>query len=213
MVENPGTRFYTKYHHSSPNLRGYNISSDKMLRFYKAIRPSPGFYVDEAPNSSPLTVELFAQVRSNGRILDNIRHVLGGSILLEGGFSFKKICRREDLAGWTANFTMRPRNITLRKGMLTSLWTDVSEMIAARNMDVMDNNGTSVSAADFLRTYGNQDEEPAPAAIRWALMLTEYGQLSLQLQGLPGAAATLNSKPAFKRLVKPSQLPCINITL
>jgi len=97
-------------------------------------------------------VELFAQVRSNGRILDNIRHVLGGSILLEGGFSFKKICRREDLAGWTANFTMRPRNITLRKGMLTSLWTDVSEMIAARNMDVMDNNGTSVSAADFLRT-------------------------------------------------------------
>ncbi len=60
----------------------------------------------------------------------------------------------------------------------------------------MDNNGTSVSAADFLRTYGNQD------AIRWALMLTEYGQLSLQLQGLPGAAATLNSKPAFKRLVK-----------
>jgi len=120
-----------------------------MLRFYKAIRPSPGFYVDEAPNNSPLTVELFAQVRSNGRILDNIRHVLGGSILLEGGFSFKKICRREDLAGWTANFTMRPRNITLRKGMLTSLWTDVSEMIAARNMDVMDNNGTSVSAADF----------------------------------------------------------------
>jgi hypothetical protein len=128
--------------------------------------------------------------------------VLGGSILLEGGFSFKKICRREDLAGWTANFTMRPRNITLRKGMLTSLWTDVSEMIAARNMDVMDSNGTSVSAADFLRTYGNQEEEPAPAAIRWALMLTEYGQLSLQLQGLPGAAATLNSKPAFKRLVK-----------
>jgi hypothetical protein len=86
--------------------------------------------------------------------------------------------------------------------MLTSLWTDVSEMIAARNMDVMDSNGTSVSAADFLRTYGNQEEEPAPAAIRWALMLTEYGQLSLQLQGLPGAAATLNSKPAFKRLVK-----------
>ncbi len=47
-----------------------------MLRFYKAIRPGPGFYVDEAPNTSPLTVELFAQVRSNGRILDNIRHVL-----------------------------------------------------------------------------------------------------------------------------------------
>jgi hypothetical protein len=181
-----------------------------MLRFYKAIRPAPGFYVDEAPNNSPLSVE-FAQVRSNGRILDNIRHVLGGSILLEGGFSFKKICRREDLAGWTANFTMRPRNITLRKGMLTSLWTDVSEMIAARNMD---SNGASVSAAYFLRTYGDQDEDPAPAATRWALMLMEYGQLALQLQGLPGAAAMLNSKPAFKRLVKSSiSNPCMHKTL
>jgi hypothetical protein len=77
-----------------------------MLRFYKAIRPGPGFYVDEAPNTSPLTVELFAQVRSIGRILDNYRHVLRGSILLEGGFPISKICRREDMTGWTANFTV-----------------------------------------------------------------------------------------------------------
>jgi len=172
-----------------------------MLRFYKAIRPGPGFYVDEAPNTSPLTVELFAQVRSNGRILDNSRHVLGGSILLEGGFPISKICRREDMPGWTANFTVRPRNITLRKGMLTSQWTDISEMVAARNMDIMDGTGASISSADFLRTYGDPEVEQTPAAVRWALMLTEYGQLTLQLQGLPAAAATLNSKPAFKRLV------------
>jgi hypothetical protein len=86
-----------------------------MLRFSKAIRPASGFYVDEAPNTSPLTVELFAQVRSNGRILDNTRHVLGGSILLEGGFPVNRICRREDMTGWTVNFTMRPRNNTLVK--------------------------------------------------------------------------------------------------
>jgi hypothetical protein len=173
-----------------------------MLRYYKAIRPASGFYVDEAPNTSPLTVELFAQVRSNGRILDNIRHVLGGSIMLEGGFPINRICRREDMAGWTANFTMRPKNITLRKGMLSSLWIDFSEMVAARNMDVMDKNGASISSADFLKCYGDPEKGSTTAAFRWALMLTEYGQLALQLQGLPGAAATLNSKPAFKRLVR-----------
>jgi hypothetical protein len=105
------------------------------------------------------------------------------------------------MPGWTANFTVRPRNITLRKGMLTSQWTDISEMVAARNMDIMDGTGASISAADFLRTYGDPEVEQTPAAVRWALMLTEYGQLTLQLQGLPAAAATLNSKPAFKRLV------------
>jgi hypothetical protein len=74
-------------------------------------------------------------------------------------------------------------------------------MVAARNMDIMDNTGTSISAVDFLRSYGDPELEQSPAAVRWALMLTEYGQLTLQQQGLPAAAATLNSKPAFKRLV------------
>jgi hypothetical protein len=46
-------------HHSSPDLRGGNISSKKMLRIYMAIRPASGFYTYEAPNSLPLTVKLF----------------------------------------------------------------------------------------------------------------------------------------------------------
>jgi hypothetical protein len=84
------------YHHSSSDLHGGNISSEKMLSVCKALGPASGFYTDEAPNDTPLTVELFAQVRSNGRILDNIRHVLGGSIMLEGRFKIKQInkCRK-----------------------------------------------------------------------------------------------------------------------
>jgi hypothetical protein len=105
------------------------------------------------------------------------------------------------MTGWTVNFTVRPRNITLRKGMLSSQWTDISEMVAARNMDIMGNTGASISAADFLRSYGDPEIEQTPAAVRWVPMLAEYGQLTLQLQGLPAAASTLNSKPAFKRLV------------
>jgi hypothetical protein len=87
------------YHHSSSDLRGGNISSEKMLRVCKALGPASGFYTDRAPNDAPLTVELFAQVRSNGRILDNIRHVLGGSIMLEGGFKIKQINKYREMGG------------------------------------------------------------------------------------------------------------------
>jgi hypothetical protein len=60
------------------------------------------------------------------------------------------------VAVWTVHNSTRPRNITLRKGMFSSLWSDVSKMVAARNMDIMDNNGTSVPAADFLRCSRTQ---------------------------------------------------------
>jgi len=39
-----------------------------MLRFCKA----PGFHVDEAPSHSKHTAKLYAQVRDNGRILDEV---------------------------------------------------------------------------------------------------------------------------------------------
>jgi hypothetical protein len=48
-----------------------------MLQYFKAIRPASGYNVDEAPNDRSITMELHAQVRNNGRILDGTRHVLG----------------------------------------------------------------------------------------------------------------------------------------
>ncbi len=44
------------------------------------------------------------------------------------------------VAVWTVHNSKWPRNITLRKGMMSSLWSGISEMVAARNMD---NNWTS----------------------------------------------------------------------
>jgi hypothetical protein len=38
---------------------------------YKTIRPASGINVDDAPTTSAHTAELFAQVRNNGRILDD----------------------------------------------------------------------------------------------------------------------------------------------
>ena len=170
-----------------------------MLRYYKAIRPAAGFNVDKAPTSAPITMELFATVRSNGRILDGTRHVINGSRNIEVEVQLKHILGEEAFTGWTLNINIHPRDIVIRKGMLSTVWADISEIVAARNATVFDDKGTGIPHAEFLRRACDEDDVPIPAAFRWGLMLSECGKFVLQLQGLPGVAATLNGKPSFKR--------------
>jgi len=132
--------------------------------------------------------------------------------MLEGGFKIGKIIRREEMSNWTAHISKRPRNITLRKGMLSSLWTDV-EMVSARNMDIMDSSRVSVPAADCLRCVADPDREPIAEAVRWALMLTEYGRFLLQLQALPGAALTLSTASRLSKLKSSNSIYLWNIPL
>ena len=69
-----------------------------MLRAGKPVRPAANFTEDEAPANNKHTAELFAMVRDNGRILDEVRCVLGGNETLEAEFSlgnlFDLICLR-----------------------------------------------------------------------------------------------------------------------
>jgi hypothetical protein len=62
-----------------------------MLRFYKAIWPATGFHTAQPPTTSKHTAQLFAEVRDNGRILDNTRCVLGGTDILEADVSLAKL--------------------------------------------------------------------------------------------------------------------------
>jgi hypothetical protein len=52
-------------------------------KFCKTLRAAPGFHVDQLPNDAAYTAELFAQVRDNGRILDDFKIVLRGTDCLE----------------------------------------------------------------------------------------------------------------------------------
>jgi hypothetical protein len=63
-----------------------------MLTYFKAIRPKPGFLVDQAPNTHGITGELFATVRQNGRILDESKIVVGGNDVLNAEFILGKLC-------------------------------------------------------------------------------------------------------------------------
>jgi len=168
----------------------------KMWRFCKALRPMPGFTVDEAPNDASYTAELFATVRSNGRILDEFRCVLGGTDCLEAEFSLSKLFEDPTVAEHSIQIQRWPRDLDLRKGLLSGLWKDISALVSSRDACVSDKEGAGISASEFLRTL---DQSKAHAAARWAVVLADNEKLALQLQGLPAAAAVLNGKPSFKR--------------
>ena len=167
-----------------------------MWRFCKALRPMPGFNVVEAPTDASYTAELFATVRSNGRILDDFKCVLGGTDCLEVEFSLSKIFEDSSLGEHSVQIQRWPRDLDLRKGLLSGLWKDVSALVASRDACVSDKEGAGVSANEFLRLL---EQSKAQASARWAVVLGDNEKLNLQLQGLPAAAAVLNGKPSFKR--------------
>ncbi len=102
---------------------------------YKAIRPSSGFTVDEAPTSSAHTAELFAQVRDNGRLLDDTRIVLGGNEVFDATFKLGLLVDNDDISNWSIRIQQWPRDLRLRKGLLSSLWTDLSAVVSARDAE------------------------------------------------------------------------------
>jgi len=55
-------------------------------------------------------------------------------------------------------------------------------------------------------------QPPKGAAVRWAINADGEGGLSLLLQALPASAASLNSRPAFKRDICPG-VTLINLLL
>jgi hypothetical protein len=170
-----------------------------MLTYFKAIRPRPGFKVDEPPTTSPHTAELFATVRDNGRILDDYRCVIGGHAIFEAQFELGKLLEDPSLSKWTVHMQKWPRDINLRDGMLSGLWTDVAGLVSSPDAAVFDAQGAGIPANEFLRRLHEDDGNQYFAAIRWAVVLGDNGRLVAQIQGLPGPAGVLNGKPALKR--------------
>lgn len=170
-----------------------------LLRVFKSVKPIAGFHVEEAPATARHTAEIFATVRPNGRILDDVRYVLGGTHIVEGEFKLGLLLEDPGLKDWAVHLQRWPRDLQLKKGLLSSLWIDISTMVSSRDAAVFDNLGAGIPAAEFLRRLLDDDEEPMPAAVRWSVVLNDRARLALQLQGLPAHAASLNNKPSYKR--------------
>jgi hypothetical protein len=183
-----------------------------LLRAYKAIRPAMGFTVDEAPKTNDFTAELFASVKNDGRIGDATRLVLGGRAILEANFKLGLIFEDSGMENWSIVMEKWPRDMDIRRGLLTGLWQNITDVVASRDASVLDETGSEVPASRFLKRVKEAEEGPEVGSIRWAVMLNDCARLSIQLQGLPATAATLCGKPSLKRynLTVSSPQVCLN---
>jgi hypothetical protein len=174
-------------------------------------------YDTEAPAiTGDFTVELFAQLRNTGRILDGFRFVLDGAKALEAYVDLDRVIPVPELKGLQAFFQCWPRDIKIRRNMLTSSWVSITDGISGNDVDILDEGGAGVAAGTVLRILERlPGTGPTNASTRWAVMVGADNFLKLQLQGLPLVASALNNRSTFKGYVlKPftcSQYPTLRL--
>jgi hypothetical protein len=104
------------------------------------------------------------------------------------------------VSDFSAKIQRWPRDIDLRKGLLSGRWEDFKWMVSCRDACILDKEGGGLTANDFLKACSDM-EEAEDNAVRWAIVLNDGGCLAIQLQGLPASATMLNGKPSLKRSV------------
>jgi hypothetical protein len=163
------------------------------------INPAKQFEVTTAPDSGPLTLQLLAQVRPTGRILDNFQVALGGTQIVCADVDLGQLILASTFNRWRLRFQYWPRDINIRRNMVTSGWTDVAAMVSSNDAAVFNESDVELSTAAFRAGLEDTaDHEPDAASLRWAVVIGSNKLLKLQLQGLPAAASLLSGKHHFK---------------
>jgi hypothetical protein len=170
-----------------------------MLRFTRGpIRPLADFNITQAQLAGQHSVELLAQLRPSGRVLDACRVVLGGTEILRVEINLFDVVPNPTFADWKLRYQIWPRDIGIRRNLTTSAWIDLEALIAGREVDLVDPQGALIPHGEFLNLLSNS-EPPNTGACRWAVIISDNGELQLQLQSLPAASPVLNSKPALRK--------------
>jgi len=157
------------------------------------------FEIAAARDPGALGMDVMAQVRDNGRVVDHMRVVLGGNRPIKARFHTKDIFPVANIPDRAVSWEVWPRDITIRRNMTTSEWFDVINMVAANDVLVSLGdapNGGNEELIAFLngltgkRNYG--------ASIRWAVCVGVDKKMELVLQGLPATAAFVSGKPTLR---------------
>ena len=164
----------------------------------KPVQPLGQFLHAPATLPGPLTVDLKAQLRNSGRIIDACRVVLGGTEIIQVDFHLYSVIPNAAFAGWRIRYQLWPRDILIRRNMVTSDWADIEAMAAGRDVEILDREGAIVPQGEFLATLARVDP-PNAGSTRWAVTSSDAATLQLQLQGLPGSAPTLLSKRILRK--------------
>jgi hypothetical protein len=143
-------------------------------------------------NPGELGVEVLAQIRPNGRVLDHFRVTLGGSKILEVDVSLAKVLAGDETKSWRLRFQVWPKDLEIRRNMTTTIWLDVHDLVAANEAQVFEGENLLAPnvAARELKEKG--------IAYMFATMVGADERLMLQLQMLPASAATLMGRPTFR---------------
>ncbi len=163
--------------------------------------PAEEFALAQPRNPGVLGAEVMAQVRANGRITDHWRIALGGSEVLEAKFELTALLpAATGLPRWFISYQQFPRDIVIRRNMVSGEWADALALLASHEFTIADSDGQPI---DLQRVNQAIKDLPAKqnqgAAIRWGVTVSAAGQLELQLQALPSSANNLGSKPIFAR--------------
>ena len=163
------------------------------------IRTANLFETTTGPDNSEVTMQLLAQLRGTGRILDNFRVVLGGTQILDVNVDLGQLIPSDTFKSHRLKFQFWPRDLAIRRNMVTSNWIDVADIAGGNDLAVIDPRGNEISPDVFLTQLAALgDDEPKAASYRWGVMVGSDGLPKLQLQGLPATAVWLSGRHQFK---------------
>ena len=146
-----------------------------------------------------VTLEVCAQLRPSGRVLDHFRVALGGSQALEWEADLGKLIPTPVFKGWRIKGQNWARDVAIRHNIFSSSWVDLTTTAAMRELEILDNQGAGIPAGEFLRIVDNLDEdEPHNASIRYAVVVGEDCRPRLQVQSLPASAVYLSGIALLK---------------
>jgi hypothetical protein len=159
--------------------------------------PLEDFEAAAARTQGAAGMELMAQMRPNGRLLDHVRVATGGAEILEAEVRLNDLFPIPSLGSWKAKIQFWARDTAIRRNMTSSVWKDAYSMIQSQEIQVEDERSEQVDMAEVI---GELDCHSAgrSAVIRHAVVIGEDQRMALELQSLPVSLATVNGRPSYR---------------
>jgi len=166
--------------------------------------PAADFELAVPRDPGALGIEVMAQARVNGRIVDHFRVAVGGANILRVNFTSRDIFLSERIPATPLQYEVWPRDVKLRRNMSSSDWVDVNTLLASNDLAVVTGEEAAGSGAlgdnEALVALLNsaKDKTKVTASLRWAITVGSDHNLELVLQALPAAASVLDGKPSLR---------------
>jgi hypothetical protein len=129
------------------------------------ILPKDSFDLAVSRIEGLLTMELHAELRPSGQVLDAIKISVGGTKLLNVETSLFDLIPLDTFKGWLIKADFRPEDIIIRRNITMSAWIDSPALVMRREASLLDNSRAGIPAAKFLRYLAEALES---FALRWA---------------------------------------------